>query len=114
MFTIAVRLIFPAFDCAWSSGRTLSIRHILIVIRESILRRIGWIDNSRLLCRLVCHQVGIVVALPGPCVVSIASDGRDDIHIGSDWTCMVLDCGRLRRRRTLWNGRAARMKFMDG
>lgn len=32
-----------------------------------ILRGIGRIDNDRLLRRLICDQVGIVIAFPGPC-----------------------------------------------
>jgi hypothetical protein len=30
------------------------------------LRRIGGINNNRLLGRFICHEVGIVVALPRP------------------------------------------------
>lgn len=74
------------------------------------LGRIGRINNNRLLGRLVCHQIGIVIAFSGPWkAISYGlafrplgrlSFDRRYIHMGIECTCMALDCSRVGARRT--------------
>ena len=92
----------------------------------NVLGRIGRVDNDRLLGRFIGHQVGIVVALPGPWrgqqgtgkQVPWGNPYGGNIHIGIDCTCMALICraGACTLALTGWNltdDQTALVRHMD-